>query len=54
MLDGSKGEHPARVGGEHPYAPAQVGPLANTRLKATCTIVKVENPHPVKLEINPW
>ena len=39
MLDGSEAEHPAGVGGEHPHAPAQVGPLANTRLEATCTIV---------------
>ena len=28
MLDGSEGEHPAGVGGEHAQAPAQVGPLS--------------------------
>ena len=32
VLDGSEAEHPAGVGGEHPQAPAQVGPLTNTGL----------------------
>ena len=32
MLDGGEAEHPAGVGGEHPQAPAQVGPLTNTGL----------------------
>ena len=39
MLDGSEAEHPAGVGGEHPQAPAQVGPLANARLETICKIV---------------
>ena len=30
MLDGSEGEHPAWVGGEHPQTPAHVGPLTDT------------------------
>ena len=33
VLDGSEAEHPAGVGGEHPQAPAQVGPLTHAGLK---------------------
>ena len=29
VLDGSEGEHPAGVRGEHAHTPAQVGPLTH-------------------------
>ena len=46
VLDGSEGEHPARVGGEHAQAPAQVGLLSYTgldRIRNLCQSVLVHH-----------